>query len=463
MAKLVVSKPHTPALVSQESSLAATHLPVEVTDLTEEKSNTARLGLIALIVGFGGFLLWAAFAPLDEGVPSQGIIAIDTKKKAVQHLTGGLIREVLVGEGARVKEGQLLMRLDEALARSNFETARQHYFGLIAIEGRLLAEQRGKSKIEFNPVASESGYGDDGAQLQQLVDAQAQLLESRQASLAADLQAIEESIQGQMAQIKAYEAILINRKKHAISLAEELTNTIGLVKENYAPRNRQLELERQEGEVQSAIAELLGNTTRAKRAVAESKQRLISRRQEYRKEIESQLVEVQREIPGAAVRLRVTKEDLGRIDIKSPATGQVVGLAFQSVGAVVSPGQKLMDIVPEQQSLLIEAHVAPHLIDKVNKGLSVDVRFSSFANTPQLVVTATVVSVSGDLIVDPPGSPGYYLARVNVTPEGYKKLGTRQLQPGMPVEVVFVTGERSLLKYLLSPLTKRIAASMKEE
>ncbi len=242
MAKLVESKPLASALASQESVLAATHIPVDATELAEEKSNTARLGLIALVVGFGGFLLWAAFAPLDQGVPSQGIIAIDTKKKAVQHLTGGLIREVLVGEGAHVKEGQLLMRLDEALARSNFETARQHYFGLIAIEGRLLAEQRGKSKIEFRPVVSESGYGDDGALRQQLVDAQAQLLASRQASLAADLQAIEESIQGQIAQIDAYETILVNRKKHAVSLAEELSNTIDLVKEYYAPRIRYFDL-----------------------------------------------------------------------------------------------------------------------------------------------------------------------------------------------------------------------------
>ena len=122
-----------------------------------------------------------------------------------------------------------------------------------------------------------------------------------------------------------------------------------------------------------------------------------------------------------------------------------------------------MDIVPEDQALLIEARVAPHLIDRVTRGLPVDVRFSSFAHTPQLVVDGKVASVSGDLLVDQHTGMSYYLARVGVTAEGLKKLGKRQLQPGMPVEVIFLTGERSMLTYLLSPLTKRLAASMKEE
>ena len=142
---------------------------------------------------------------------------------------------------------------------------------------------------------------------------------------------------------------------------------------------------------------------------------------------------------------------------------QIVDLAFQTVGGVVGPGQKLMDVVPEGQALLIEARVPPHLIDRVHKDLPVDVRFSSFAHSPQLVVEGQVISVSGDLITEPQTNTSYYLARVQVTPEGMKALGKRQLQPGMPVEVVFKTGERSMLTYLLHPLTKRLSAAMKEE
>jgi protease secretion system membrane fusion protein len=429
-------------------------------DIAALTGSAARIGLWALALGFGGFLLWAGLAPLDEGVPGQGMIAIDTKRKSVQHLSGGLVKEVLVGEGSIVTEGQVLLRLDEAVTRANFESIRQRYLGLRAMEGRLLTEQRGGANIVFHPDVQASIKD---PQIRQVVMTQEQLMASRRASLRADLQSNEESIQGQLGLIQAYESMLLNRKNQQALLGEELTNTRSLVKEGYAPRNRQLELERMASDISSSIAELQGNTIRATRAVAELRQRAIVRQQEYRKEVDSQLADVAREVHGDAERFTAVKEDLARTEIKSPAAGQVVGLAIQTVGSVISPGQKLMDIVPEDQTLLVEVRVAPHLIDRVKADLPVDVRFSSFAQTPQLVVDGKVVSVSGDLLTDPQNGVSYYLARVGVTANGYTQLGKRQLQPGMPVEVIFLTGERSMLTYLLSPLTKRIAASMKEE
>jgi protease secretion system membrane fusion protein len=429
-------------------------------DIAALTGSAARIGLWALALGFGGFLLWAGLAPLDEGVPGQGMIAIDTKRKSVQHLSGGLVKEVLVGEGSIVTEGQVLLRLDEAVTRANFESIRQRYLGLRAMEGRLLTEQRGGASIIFHPDVQASIKD---PQIRQVVMTQEQLMASRRASLRADLQSNEESIQGQLGLIQAYESMLLNRKNQQALLGEELTNTRSLVKEGYAPRNRQLELERMASDISSSIAELQGNTIRATRAVAELRQRAIVRQQEYRKEVDSQLADVAREVHGDAERFTAVKEDLARTEIKSPAAGQVVGLAIQTVGSVISPGQKLMDIVPEDQTLLVEVRVAPHLIDRVKADLPVDVRFSSFAQTPQLVVDGKVVSVSGDLLTDPQNGVSYYLARVGVTANGYTQLGKRQLQPGMPVEVIFLTGERSMLTYLLSPLTKRIAASMKEE
>jgi len=429
-------------------------------DITVRTGSAARIGLWALALGFGGFLLWAGMAPLDEGVPAQGMIAIDTKRKSVQHLSGGLVKEVLVGEGSIVTEGQVLVRLGEAVARANYESIRQRYLGLRAMEGRLLTEQQGGANIVFHPDVQASIKD---PQIRQVVMTQEQLMASRRASLRADLQSNEESIQGQLGLIQSYESMLANRKNQQALLDEELTNTRGLVKEGYVPRNRQLELERMTAEISSGIAELQGNTIRASRAVAELRQRAIVRQQEYRKEVDSLLTDVAREVYGDAERYTAAKEDLARTEIKSPASGQVVGLAIQTVGSVISPGQKLMDIVPEDQSLLVEVRVAPHLIDRVKADLPVDVRFSSFAHTPQLVVDGKVVSVSGDLLTDPQNGVAYYLARVGVTANGYTQLGKRQLQPGMPVEVIFLTGERSMLTYLLSPLTKRLAASMKEE
>lgn len=419
-----------------------------------------RVGWWALGIGVLMLLLWAAFAPLDEGVPAPGSVAIDTKRKTVQHASGGIVKEVLVREGSQVTEGQLLLRLDDAAARANFEAVRQRYLQLLASQSRLLSEQAGKPTITWHPEL-QAAAKDPLIQLQLMN--QQQLFQSRRASLAADLQSVHENIRGQEALIQAYEGMLVNRRNQASLLNEELTQTRGLVKEGYAPRNRQLELERMAADSSSAIAELTGNTVKARQAVAEMRQRAIGRQQEYRKEVEQQLAEVSRDALGDAEKFRAFQDDLGRTEIKSPSAGQVVGLSVQTVGGVIATGQKLMDIVPGNEVLLLETRVAPHLIDRVKDGLPVDVRFSAFAHSPQLVVDGKVVSVSGDLLTDPATNISYYLARVAVTPEGLKALGKRQMHPGMPVEVVFKTGERSLLTYLLHPLTKRIAASMKEE
>lgn len=456
----------TSNLFQANTSNSAAPTPLSVTDVTaklepkEHAGRAGRIGLWALGLGFGGFLLWAGLAPLDEGVPAQGVVTIDTKSKAVQHLSGGIIKEVLVREGQQVKEGQLLLKLDEAAARANYESARQRYMGLRAMEGRLSAEQRGLGKITWHPDLRD---GMTDPQIRQMVMTQEQLFDSRRASLRADLQSIEESIQGQEGLLQAYNAMIGNRRNTLALLNEELKNTSGLVKEGYAPRNRQLELERMVSEANSSVAELIGNITRSQRSISELRQRVIARQQEYRKEVESQIADVGREVSVDVEKFRAARDDLGRIEIKSPAAGQVVGLAFQTVGGVIGPGQKLMDIVPSSQSLLLEARVAPHMIDRVQADLPVDVRFSSFAHSPQLVVEGKVVSVSADLLIDNHTGAGYFLARVAVTPEGMKKLGKRQMQAGMPVEVIFITGERSLLTYLLHPLTKRVSASMKEE
>lgn len=425
-----------------------------------EAKRAGRIGLLALAIGFGGFLFWAALAPLDEGVPGQGVVAIDTKRKAVQHLSGGIVKEVLVREGDEVKEGQLLIRLDEAAVRANYETTRQRYLGLRAMQGRLVAEQSSSAKIAFHPDLEKASA--DPLIRQQMLN-QEQLFVTRRTLLRSDLQSIDESIQGQHGLLEAYAGMLMNRKNQLALVNEELSNFRGLVKEGYAPRNRQLEMERTVADISTSMADLQGNTVRAQRTIGELRQRAISRQQEYRREVETQLADVSREVLAEEQKFRAVSDDLGRTEIKAPVAGQVVSLAVQTVGGVVQPGQKLMDIVPGNEALLLEARVAPHLIDRVHAQLPVDVRFNSFAHSPQLVLAGKVVSVSGDLLTEQQSGITYYLARVQLTPEGVKALGKRQMQPGMPVEVVFKTGERSLLTYLLHPLTKRFSAAMKEE
>lgn len=423
-----------------------------------ETGRSAKVGLWTLALAFGGFLLWAGLAPLDEGVPSSGMVAIDTKRKPVQHLTGGMVKEVLVHEGDVVTEGQVLARIDDAAARSAHEALRQHYLGLRAMEGRLEAENLGAKSIAFH---SDLMTTPTDPLIEKLKFGQTQLFESRKDALLADLEVFEEGIQGQNAMLIAYKENIDNRRSQRTLLMEELGNTRELVKEGFAPRNRQLELERMVTEANTALADLQGNMTRISRSIRELQQRAISRKKEYRKEVEFQLTDVARDAQADALKLKLAADELGRTELKAPVSGQVMGLTVQTAGSVVQAGQKLMDIVPVDETLLLETHVAPNMIDQVRAGLPVDVRFTAFAHSPQLVVQGKVVSVSKDLNVEPTSS--YYLARVAITPEGRKSLGTRQMQPGMQVDVVFKTGERTLIDYLLHPLTKRLAAAMKEE
>ena len=418
-----------------------------------------RVGLAALAFGVIAFFAWAAFAPLDEGVAAPGAVSIDSRRKTVQHLSGGIVRELLVREGQVVAQGQPLLRLDTAQARSTFEASRQRYLGLRATQSRLQAEQSGAASVAWHPDL----LADADPLARQHVDNQQRLLQSRRAALAADLGAIEESIQGQEGLVRSFRSMLESRRTQLQLLQEELRHTRELVQDGYAPRNRQLELERMAAQAAASEAELQGNLVRAQRSIAEQRQRAIGRQQDYRQEVGQQFADASREVVSEGERLRAAREELERTELRAPAAGQVVALAIHTVGGVVQPGQRLMDVVPEGEPLLLDARIAPQFVDRVRAGLPVDVRFAAFAHSPQLVVQGRVASVSADVMQDGPGSPAYYLARVGLTPEGLRDLGARQMQPGMPAEVLVRTGERSLLAYLLHPLSRRVAASMKEE
>lgn len=430
-------------------------------ELSIDTARPMKIGYRVLGFGLGIFLLWAAFAPLDEGVPAHGTVMLDTKRKAVQHQYGGIVSEVLVREGQMVQEGETLIRLDTANMKAQHASIKQNYMALRAFEGRLLTEQLGKSSIDFHPdllAASDETF------VKQHMDNQSSLLLARQRSLEAELKAIEESIQGQQSILQGLREVLPHRREQLRLLREELKGIQDLVAEGYAPRNRQSELERQQAEISANLADLQGNIARTSNAIAELRLRSIQRRQEYQKEVDGQLADVRRQVEADAEKLRAATADLGRTEIKAPTTGQVVGLAVQTVGGVVQPYSTLMDIVPENEALLVEVHVPPHLIDRINVNDLVDVRFNNFSHTPQLVVEGKLVSLSHDLLSDPRGQiPPYYLARAAVTPAGMEVLGKRVMQPGMPAEVVIKTGHRSMLTYLLHPLIKRVASSLTEE
>ena len=360
-----------------------------------------RLGIWILLVGFGGFLLWAAFAPLDEGVPAQGTVSIATKRKVVQNMRGGKVEKVYVKEGQIVQEGDVLMKLDSQASKARYDEIHQHYIGTRANADRLIAEMNGSKVITFHKDLLNEP---DKALAEQNMRNQRELFSSRQRTLKI--------------------------------LSEQLAAIRSLVHEGYAPMAQQHDLE--------------------------------LKIQDFKTTTATQFSQVQLEVGADAEKTKALADELADTEVRSPASGQVVGLQIQSVGAVIQPAQKIMDIVPLDEGLLIDAKISPQSIDSIHKGLPVDVSFFSFSHSPQLVVKGEVASLSKDIVTDPqvnPAMPGasYYLARVFVTPEGLKTLGKRQMQPGMPVQVIIKTGERSLLTYLIDPLFKRVTVSMKEE
>ncbi|WP_408598556.1 HlyD family type I secretion periplasmic adaptor subunit [Limnohabitans sp.] len=431
----------------------------ELASMSQTRSVT-HYGLWSLVIGLAVVLAWAIWAPIDEGVPAQGLVTLDTKRKAIQHLQGGIVKEVLVREGDAVKEGQVLMTLEQAVVRANLESVRQHYQALRAAESRLLAEQQGLSKITWHPDLH-SARGDALVAQHQLI--QEQLFASRRSSLQASLAALAESLAGQEALLLGSQRMLSERRTQLRLVQEELSGIQDLVKEGYMPRNKELELNRNQAEVSSVIADIESNSQRLSRSTEEVRQRMKVTRLEYQKEIENQLAEIRREVQADAEKLTAVTQDMERTDIRSPAAGQVVGLSVQTVGAVVGPGQHLMDIVPERAPLMVEARIPPHVIDRVKPGLMTDIRFSSFAHSPQLVVEGEMKSISGDLLTDTESHQSYYLARIDITDKGKQALASRAIQPGMTAEVVIRTGERSMLTYLMYPLVRRLAQSMKEE
>jgi protease secretion system membrane fusion protein len=345
-----------------------------------ESEQAIRLGLWVLGIGFGGFLIWASVAPLDEGVPSLGVVSIETKRRVIQHLQGGQVKELFVREGQFVKESEVLVRLEDAAVRANLESARQtlaaHFENVIAQEAIL----RG-------------------------------------------LHAARESRQSQLSLLR-----------------KELDGVRELVKEGFVPVVQQLQLERNESELLSLITEIETNISRTRQA----------------------LLELNHQIRASEERLRASRQDLERLEIKSPTNGQVVGLVITSAGTVIQPAQRIMDIIPENESLIIEAQIPPHFIDRIKPQDMVDVRFSNFVGDPQLVVEGILITISQDALIDQNTQQTYYLAQVKVTDSGLEKLGNRSMQPGMPAEVIIKTGSRTMLNYLISPLTRRIASSLKE-
>ncbi len=440
-----------------ESELAPTDQSHEVK--TDETAH-ARLGWWIVLVGVGGFVLWAFFAPLDKGVPLSGTVTVDTNRKAVQHRTGGIIDQIYVKEGDHVEAGQVLARMNDVQVKAQAEITRAQLITARTMEARLIAERDEKNVIEY---PDDLLAAQDNPRIRNSIMTQNQLFNSRQLAMQHEMAALDENVAGLTVQLRGLEASRNSKKQQLVFLQEQLSSLRELAKDGFVPRNRVLDLERTHMQLNGEISAETGEIGRIQRQIAELKQRRIQRFQEQQKEVRQQLSDIQREVDALSSQLIGQEFELANVLVKAPVEGIVVGMNVFTQGGVISPGFRLMDIVPSDDPLMITGRVPVHLIDKVHPGLHVDLIFSAFNQNKTPNIPGEVLQVSADRLTDERTEEPYYQLRVQVTPEGMQLLTHHQVRAGMPVDIFVKTGERSLMNYLFKPILDRLHASMSEE
>ena len=436
----------------------------DVTPLTvnTDARGYTRLGWAFVIVGVRGFLVWALLAPLDKGVPLLGTVATESNRKAIQHLSGGIVEDILVKDGDVVKAGQVLVRINPTIAHAAAEATRGQFFNALATEARLSAERDGKSQLVFPDqlLAAKDDVGASGN-----MALQKQLFTSRQASLKSELAAVDENIAGLKSQLRGLQESRDSKKVQADILKEQLDDMRQLAKDGYIARSRLLDMERTYAQLQGNISEDIGNIGRSQRQVAEFSLRRVLRSEDYQKEVRSQLSEVQKERGMLANRMVAQDFELANAEVRAPVDGIVVGMAIYTKGGVVAPGFRMMDVVPTADALVVEGQLAVNLIDKVHVGLPVELIFSAFNANKTPHIPGIVTQVSADRSIDEHTGNPYYKIKARVTPEGAKLIAGHKLdiQSGMPVELFVKTGERTMMNYLLKPIFDRAKTALSEE
>tara|TARA_R110001606_G_scaffold21302_1_gene75178 strand:+ start:28110 stop:29450 length:1341 start_codon:yes stop_codon:yes gene_type:complete len=438
-------------------------LPVPASTPRTRRSRVpaARVGWWLLAAGLGGFLLWAALAPLDAGVALEGTVMVTGHRQTVQPPAAGVVAQVRVDEGDQVRRGQVLVELDTDMASAERQAAQAHRAMAAATVARLQAERSGAGTLNAEP-ALQAAARDDPA-LAAALALQSQLLQSRALALNARKEALHESLAGVQATLAGHRARVVAQNRRLVLLDERLAALRPLAEHNYVPRNRLLEL----GESRAA---LLGERAASESAARTAQSRLGELRaeldglgRERQRDVEQALAEQRLELARQEQRLAAARYQEAHTRLLSPADGRVVGLKLYTPGAVVGAGDTLMEIVPDDAPLRVEARVPVDRIDTVAAGLPVELMFTAFNRSRTPRVQGRVEQVSADRLEDPVNHRPYYSARIAVPARALRELGDARLQAGMPVQAFVRTGERSLLSYLFKPLLDRLPRAWEGE
>lgn len=433
---------------SQHSSVA---LPVDDRPIR-------RVGYLMLLVTFGLFGGWAALAPLDSSALAPGVVTVKSYRKTVQHLEGGIVRELRVHDGDLVKTGDVLLVLDNTQARSEMETTRSQLIAALQLQARLEAERDALPE----PVAVPTLDPAD-PRVQEARDSEARIFQTRRTSLQGEI-GLQETTIGQIEeQIRGFKAIITSKQRLATSYQEEIVDLRALLADGYVDKQRLREQERSLSRLQTEIAESQSQIAQARVHVDEAKLKILQLKKAFASEVAGLLGDARTKVYELRERLATLQDRDQRTDILAPESGMVMGMTVHTLGAVVSPGTALLDIVPANEELIVEAQVSPMDIDRIALGKLADIRFSAFKSSTTPVIEGRLVQISADRLINKDTGAAYYLARVALTDKGRQTLGNLTLVPGMPVEVLVNTGARTLLQYLMQPASNVFARSLIED
>jgi HlyD family secretion protein/epimerase transport system membrane fusion protein len=421
---------------------------------------TPRLiGYVALVVFFGGFGSWAALSPLASAAVSPGVVSPDGSRKTVAHLEGGIVREIAVREGDTVHRGQKLLTLEDVRARAEFEALRERFVHLVTLEARLLAELVDATEIE-RPASLERFP--DAAVTPALL-AQQRLLESRRAAFAGREQILAQRIKQLEAEIAGLEAVIVAQDEQIALISEEVDTVADLLAKGLGGKPRLLALKRTRADIRAEQATSRASIARNEQAIGETRIRLLTMHEQLREAVSDELSRVRSELATVKSQLPSREDVLERTLVAAPLDGTVVNLRVTTESGVIQPGEPLLDLVPVEPTLIIDARVKPIDMDTVRTGQPARVIFPAYGqrNLPQ--ITGRLRSVSADRLIDERSGEPYFLAKVEVDEAELQRLAPEiELTPGMPAEVMILTGERTMLDYLVRPFIQSITRSFRE-
>jgi HlyD family secretion protein len=417
------------------------------------------VGATAAITLFGGIGGWAASTDFAGAVLAQGEVVVESHLKEVQHPKGGVVGELLVRDGQRVRAGEIVVRLDATVTRADLAVVTHQIDELTARQARLKAEREGAGAIEFpaelTARAAEPAIAALLAEEQRLFDLRRNALEGQRAQLRERVAQVAEETRGLAVQIKAKEAA-------ARLIEEELSGVRLLWEKQLVPIQRLKPLEREAAQLAGERGQLIAAAAQAKGRASELELQILQLDQDLRSEAAAELREVQARLAVLAEQRVAAEDDLRRIEIPAPQSGRVHQLAVHTVGGVISAGEPIMLIVPDGDVLTVEARIAPQDIDQVRIGQAAVLRLSAFDQRTTPEILGEVSRISADLTRDQRTQSAYYTARIALIDAELARLGEAKLLPGMPVEVFIHTGERTVLSYLTKSLRDQLARTFRD-